>query len=72
MPRYDFKCPDGHVVEREFRMAEVPDTVECGGPNFINPCPYRAERQISWGGKFILNKVMAPPSQRMKNYDIGV
>ncbi len=27
MPTYEFRCPDGTVIERIFRMSEVPDTI---------------------------------------------
>lgn len=29
MPRYDFRCSDGHVEEHTFSMADVPQTVPC-------------------------------------------
>lgn len=29
MPLYDFRCPDGEVVEAFFAMQEKPDTVTC-------------------------------------------
>jgi predicted nucleic acid-binding Zn ribbon protein len=27
MPTYEFRCPDGTLVERVFRMSEVPDSI---------------------------------------------
>jgi predicted nucleic acid-binding Zn ribbon protein len=27
MPTYEFRCPDGTVIERIFKMSEVPDTI---------------------------------------------
>jgi predicted nucleic acid-binding Zn ribbon protein len=27
MPTYEFRCPDGTIVERFFKMSEVPDTI---------------------------------------------
>jgi predicted nucleic acid-binding Zn ribbon protein len=27
MPTYEFRCPDGTIVERMFKMSEVPDTI---------------------------------------------
>lgn len=29
MPRYDFRCPAGHVTEHTFSMAEVPAATGC-------------------------------------------
>lgn len=29
MPTYEFKCPDCGVIERDFRMADMPQVVEC-------------------------------------------
>jgi predicted nucleic acid-binding Zn ribbon protein len=29
VPRYDFRCPAGHVTEQTFAMAEVPPCIEC-------------------------------------------
>lgn len=29
MPRYDYRCPRGHVTEHTFRMADKPETVPC-------------------------------------------
>lgn len=31
MPRYDYRCPHGHVTEAVFAMADVPATVACTG-----------------------------------------
>lgn len=30
MPVYEYRCPDGHVTEQSFLMAEKPKTIECG------------------------------------------
>jgi predicted nucleic acid-binding Zn ribbon protein len=27
MPTYEFRCPDGTIVERMFKMSEVPDSI---------------------------------------------
>lgn len=27
MPTYEFRCPDGTIVERVFKMSEVPETI---------------------------------------------
>lgn len=27
MPTYQFRCPDGSIVERTFKISEVPDTI---------------------------------------------
>lgn len=32
MPRYDYVCPNGHVTERTFAMADMPTHVECDAP----------------------------------------
>lgn len=37
MPAYDYRCPDGHHIEQIFKMADVPETVECD-------CGLRARR----------------------------
>jgi hypothetical protein len=78
MPRYDFKCPDGHVTEEIFTFADVPKEIQCpagvevatpdGG---VEPCGAGAVRQISTGTWFINNKVMAPPSVRKAHSNIG-
>lgn len=31
MPRYDFRCPHGHVTEAIFSMSDVPASIRCGG-----------------------------------------
>ncbi len=42
MPTYEFRCPDGTIIERIFKISEVPDTVEL-------PDGSVATRQISGG-----------------------
>jgi predicted nucleic acid-binding Zn ribbon protein len=42
MPTYEFRCPDGTIIERSFKISEVPDTVEL-------PDGRVATRQISGG-----------------------
>lgn len=27
MPTYEFRCPDGSIIERVFKMSEVPETI---------------------------------------------
>jgi predicted nucleic acid-binding Zn ribbon protein len=27
MPKYEFRCPDGTIIERVFKMSEVPDAI---------------------------------------------
>ncbi len=27
MPTYEFRCPDGAIIERVFKMSEVPDSI---------------------------------------------
>lgn len=47
MPTYQFRCPDGSIVERVFKISEVPDRI---------PCPQgdgEAERIISGGAGLI-------------------
>lgn len=47
MPTYQFRCPDGTVVERVFKMSEVPQTI---------PNPHgegEAVRMISGGADLI-------------------
>lgn len=43
MPTYDFRCPNGHVFERFFKMSEVPSALPCA------ECGAEAERRISGG-----------------------
>lgn len=42
MPTYEFRCSDGTIIERIFKISEVPDTVEL-------PDGRVATRQISGG-----------------------
>jgi predicted nucleic acid-binding Zn ribbon protein len=47
MPTYEFRCPDGTIIERVFKMSEVPDAI---------PSPKgdgMAQRIISGGGELI-------------------
>ena len=84
MPHYDFRCPEGHVTEHQFTFEDVPQEIECPEPMFqhkwLEPagheweactCALTAERQISKGTLFIINKVMLPPSRRVKNYTLA-
>ena len=77
MPTYIFKCPDGHEREAFFKFAEVPSVVLCtyeeeGGSKdgyyFFERCFNTATRRISNAPMVIINKEMAPPSQRVKNW----
>ena len=80
MPKYDFKCVDGHVVERVILFSDVPDLdekTECefqvyeyeGQPGL---CGMPAYRQLGLGVSFINNKVMSPPSKRAKPGHLSV
>ena len=79
MPNYDFKCPDGHVTEEHFTFEDVTDSIICPeilnktGPGDMGPdyCMADAERQLPTGVSFIVNKVMLPPSKRVKNYTLA-
>ena len=47
MPTYEFRCPDGTIIERVFKMSEVPDAIP--SPNGDG----MAQRIISRGGELI-------------------
>ncbi len=47
MPTYEFRCPDGTIIERFFRISEVPDTIPLPEGTGV------ATRIISGGGGLI-------------------
>jgi predicted nucleic acid-binding Zn ribbon protein len=47
MPTYEFRCPDGTIIERVFKMSEVPDAIP--NPNGEG----MAVRQISGGAELL-------------------
>ncbi|MCU0647743.1 MAG: hypothetical protein MUF00_07090 [Gemmatimonadaceae bacterium] len=47
MPTYEFRCPDGTIVERFYKMSEVPDTIPSPDGNG------EAVRVISGGAGFL-------------------
>jgi predicted nucleic acid-binding Zn ribbon protein len=47
MPKYEFRCPDGTIIERVFKMSEVPDAIP--SPNGDG----MATRMISGGADLI-------------------
>ncbi len=47
MPTYEFRCPDGTIVERIFKMSEVPDSIP-------NPHGEGVAVRIISGGDFVL------------------
>ena len=47
MPTYEFRCPDGTIIERIFKMSEVPDAIPAPGGNGM------AVRIISGGADLI-------------------
>lgn len=78
MPRYDFKCDDGHVVEAAFKFADTPDWIPCHTDTVITedddlrvPCPLLAYRQIGTGAGFINWKESLPPSKRRRKGAYG-
>lgn len=64
MARYDYRCDDDHVTEYTYPMAEVPSEVRC-------ECTLTARRMLATGTSFIINKVMSPPSKRLKPQHLG-
>lgn len=59
MARYDYECDDSHVTEHTFPIAQAPDIVLCG-------CNLEARRKLATHTSFMINKVMSPPSKRLK------
>ena len=59
MARYDYECDDSHVTEHKFDIGTAPDSVVCG-------CNLEARRKLATNTSFMINKVMSPPSQRLK------
>jgi putative FmdB family regulatory protein len=47
MPTYEFRCPDGTIVERVFKMSEVPESIP-------NPHGEGEAVRIISGGDFVL------------------
>ncbi|HEX3868078.1 MAG TPA: zinc ribbon domain-containing protein [Gemmatimonadaceae bacterium] len=47
MPTYEYRCPDGHVVERRFKMSEAAGEVTCP------VCGKVAVRQLSGGAGLV-------------------
>lgn len=76
MPTYVYQCTEGHVTEQQFKFADVVKEIPCGDEVLINEedyhvsehCTLLATRRISNAPMVIINKVMAPPSQRVKNW----
>lgn len=55
MPIYEFECRQGHVTEREFRIAEAPQSVKCAA------CKRRAKRRIPSSIGFSIPAYMRAP-----------
>lgn len=64
MARYDYECDDDHVTEHKFGIGTAPDSVLCG-------CNLEARRKLATNTSFIINKVMSPPSKRLKPQHLG-
>jgi len=64
MARYDFKCDDEHVTEHKYPIGKAPDVLRC-------ECKLDAKRVLATGTSFIINKVMSPPSKRLKPQHLG-
>jgi putative FmdB family regulatory protein len=47
MPTYQFRCPDGSIIERVFKISEVPERIPC--PDGVS----EAVRMISGGAGLI-------------------
>src|ERR1051325_10020147 len=47
MPTYEFRCPDGHVAERRFKMSEAASEIPCP------VCGKIAVRQLSGGAGLV-------------------
>ena len=72
MARYDYRCPLGHVNEMTFPIARAPNEFICFEPIRATLCNEVSIRLLATGTSFIINKVMSPPSQRLKPGHIGV
>lgn len=76
MPTYVFQCSEEHVTEKHFKFVDVVDEIPCGDKALINEedyyvkehCTLPAKRRISNAPLVVINHVMAPPSQRYKNW----
>lgn len=77
MSRYDFECTQGHTTEHEFPIGTAPILVACTEPIRYYPlgpetegeledCEYPAKRLPATGVSFLVNKIMSPPSKRVK------
>ena len=64
MARYDYECDDSHITEKKFTIGTAPDMILCG-------CNLGARRKLATGTSFIINKVMSPPSKRLKPQHLG-
>jgi predicted nucleic acid-binding Zn ribbon protein len=47
MPTYEFRCPDGTIIERSFKISEVPEQIPAPDGSGM------AVRQISGGGALL-------------------
>jgi predicted nucleic acid-binding Zn ribbon protein len=47
MPTYEFRCPDGSIIERVFKMSEVPESIPVPGGEGV------AVRMISGGADLL-------------------
>lgn len=81
MPRYDYKCEDGHVTEHKFAFGEAPDDIICGVEAEVGmpdcdigccteSCTESAKRQFA-SPTIYVNHVMLPKSKRMKRMGAG-
>jgi hypothetical protein len=75
MARYDYKCPGGHINEVSFPIGEAPKTIGCPEREDVHPeldeCPEGATRMLATHTSFMINKVMSPPSKRLKPQHLG-
>ena len=76
MARYDYLCPLGHLNESEFDIGTAPRTIMCVHEhtdyNYFEMCIEESVRQLATNTSFMINKIMSPPSQRLKPAQIGL
>ena len=50
MPTYEFRTPDGSIIERIFKISEVPDSVELpdGSDTLRYMLPVMGEHPLFW------------------------
>ncbi|GAA2038887.1 zinc ribbon domain-containing protein [Yaniella flava] len=65
MPLYDFRCPDGEVVEAFFAMQQKPDTVTCPhcGRDAVNLIPAIGPSQRNSSNMRIVDAAKATADQ---------